>query len=1330
MNQSRKIVLAAALLLYAAWLVRHLGLIVADDTGLILCCLANLFAVIILLRRKDPDAQVHEMQGRRAASLGVAGAVAALIGLIAPVRQLEWLGLLAMLYACLRWALPSRHERDLRWALLLLYWANPLPTAVIGRVQLLLQWLSVAGSEWFLHAMNVRMWADGFVLRAGYGTFAVPDACSGLRAASTVFVSVLGVSVLLRFRWWEALSFLLLGLAQVVALNIVRISFMVKWAPRMPPEWSQNFLHDTLGIFLLIAVFLIQAEASWWKAWRTRRRVRREGILRGDFDGPERATILPAAWRHLVKWWLPAAAVVLVVLGVAFAVYKHRPAHRAAMISDIVDVLAESDPEVAGRAVDAALKLTPDDAGLTEKKGILLARRGKYAEALDVLGRLESPSLTASIMKSWALMAMKRPDEAAAVVAALPPSAQELPGVAMVKAEFAATRGDPVATAAELRKVGRLLPLQPRVRALFPYLAAHEQWDTIVATDAHGPYPDATTALIGLHACIRVNDMAAAGGVMRRAVERWPEDVRFLGHYFLLALDRPGGEWEGPLERNLVLNLRLLQVDALATHLADAFKLGRPDLAWMVFRRLQEIDPRDPSLDLALAEFGPAWLAFRKHDIALQDRDPTARIDLLPMYRWSHGIKAFQGFWRHVPAVEEIAKGDVRTLRRKHTDAGLTELLRRESAGELTERLEFMLPGVLASAGRYPEAHERLDALAKRYPDRRAQIVLQGAFLRHAQGKWQEAYEQLLTYESLVPLGDLRVAMLKVNTLMNLGLGVYALDEIAALRSRFPESLNLDRAESAIWDVFGFKEDALFILNRAGLDLRSVAAVQLLYDTGRIRLAEQMTSVHGVRIESVRPTTVQPYVLPAAELSIARRWEKPLSDQALDLEAVQHEEKAKGAFSPFVRDLEQLEAQWRRARGANETSNPDRWVAVGRTPQERAAALKQLVMLLARQERSEEALRVCRRAIELTPHSVILRRMLLALTQGAPADVAEARARFPLDPEIWLADLVVRTRDNPTNDWVKAVVSEADTIGRFSPGTLVRAGDFLLRKGQPKPASVLARAAIRRGQGLLAADVLGLSCALIQRDLPWAVECALGGIEHAVDEVPFYKALVLIKSDEEAPDADMVRALEYLREHAPKEGRWSERLAQTYFERGDARRAMAIFSEVLSDDFKGARVQSLLMASEAARLQGDTSNAISILDSAHALYPDRVSILNNLVYSLAQNPATVPRATKLLPRLLELSGESFAVLDTAATVHLKAGDIKTADQYMQKALKSLNSKDYGAAETRLSAAEIDYRMGRFDDARSQLKIIQSAPELSSSVESGVRDLLLKLNSGR
>jgi tetratricopeptide (TPR) repeat protein len=221
---------------------------------------------------------------------------------------------------------------------------------------------------------------------------------------------------------------------------------------------------------------------------------------------------------------------------------------------------------------------------------------------------------------------------------------------------------------------------------------------------------------------------------------------------------------------------------------------------------------------------------------------------------------------------------------------------------------------------------------------------------------------------------------------------------------------------------------------------------------------------------------------------------------------------------------------------------------------------------------------------------------------------------------------------------------------------------------------------------------------------------------------------VNIKARQGITDTDMLRALEYLRKQYPTDNKWGEWLARAYFEKGDMRRSLSLFTAVLSDDLKDVRVKSLLMAAESARLQGAAAMALDVLNSAHASYPAKVNVLNNLIYTLAQDPATLPRARQLLPKLLETPDPGFAVLDTVATVYLRSGEIDKANAYIQKALAVLKPGQYGVLETRLSAAEIYFKLGRFEEARGQLKIIQSAPDVPALVDVGARDLLQRLKN--
>jgi Tfp pilus assembly protein PilF len=315
---------------------------------------------------------------------------------------------------------------------------------------------------------------------------------------------------------------------------------------------------------------------------------------------------------------------------------------------------------------------------------------------------------------------------------------------------------------------------------------------------------------------------------------------------------------------------------------------------------------------------------------------------------------------------------------------------------------------------------------------------------------------------------------------------------------------------------------------------------------------------------------------------------------------------------------------------------------------------------------------------------------------------------------------------NPLGDELASSLKEALADERFAVGTIVRAGDFLLRKGFVTAAEAAARYGVERGQGLLAAYVLGMRCAVAKGDADWALSCALAGAEAASDPAPFYKAIVDIKSLQRDVDGDMIAALEYMQEHAPAETEWPQRLGHVYFQQGDPRRAFSVLEPVIESDAGSVRVQSLLLASEAARLQGKRRAAIQILEKAYSMHPESLAVLNNLVYNLAQEEATLPRARALLPKLLATGEESFAAQDTVAMVHLRSGNLQQAQLHMDMALALLDEQDYAAAEVNLNAATILYRLGQYHEARKRVHKARHEGRLTAFVDRASLELLREI----
>ncbi len=1336
-DKTRKSILYAGIGLFSVWALTNFQRVAADDDGLIRVVLVSIFATLILFRPK-PDREldtesenprIPRFHGARIPLLlGVGGALLSVAGTIFGVHQFEWMGIILLLYACLRWSLPLQFRRDIAIAVFLLYWMHPIPGQIFGKLQLWMQLMSVQGAQILLYCANVAVWAEGFYLRTGLLTLGVPEACSGMRTIVTVTLCTLGVGFLFRLRWFESVVLLLAGAVQVLFFNILRVAAVVIVAPRMPREWAETVLHDTLGAFLLFTILIVQVEVSAYKVFRDKRRRLADGIRNGELERPDRGRALPGPWRLFVSVWKPLLLLGFLSLGTAFVIYKQRSGHRLNMMRPVIDLLLENEVEAANAAIQEALEIAPTDRDLLMKRAHVLLVKQDYVGTLEVIDALPPPlDIVESMMRGRSLMSLGRVDEAFTVVKEMSLHAGEAPGAAILLAEFAAVKDIPEQVNNSIVIAARSHLVQNRVRALFPYLALHEQWDTIVECDNKSVrYSDIGPALVAVQAHLHIRNVARAAEIMKDVVLDHPTDPRFLSSLFSLAMSESGGQWEEMFATNLAENLPKLNADRLASYIDYGFRLSRPDLAWLAWLALRRQDATDPALYLSLGRFHEMWFMFRKHSLSIEAESATKRIDLSRFYQATGDLEPFKAFWSHVPEAKTVAGSRGREGRTRYLDLFFAEIDRRASEGTLNERMELSVAPALGLAGRYKEAHAKLKEMEERYPEKKRDILYQRAVFQSQQGRWHDLYETMVAYRALSNYQPrLGADLMFISAMMNLNMGAAALQTAEEARRTYPGSRRIHAALAAIWDVFRYKDQALFVLTKAG-DPDPRVLVQLLYDTGRHREAERMSNAMNVGITRSERGERQRLVLPRARLAVAKRWPPPLDEAGFDQQAATYTAESEEASSPYVKALRGKSRDWCRARGKGDVSDIAAWESIGRNPLEKIGVLHQLAMLLARQERYAEANRTIEAALRFAPDSVVLRRIHMVITEDRATSVASAREHCPHDPDIWLAHLMERFVSDGRGDWARAEIKQAVVAQQFSPETFVRAGDFLLDNGMPRAAAAAARYAIEQSRGLVPPYVLGIRSGLLLKDYDWALSCALAGSELARNPGPFYRAVVMLKWARDKRDADIIKALQYLSEHNPQEREWAERLGFVYFEKRDTRRALTVLAPVIDKDRSKLRVQSLLMAAEAARIEGDHNRAVEILESAYSMHPDRVNVLNNLVYTLLEDPSTVSRAQELLPLLLEMGQDSFPVLDTAAMVYLRMGQVDRARDYMERALSLMEPGHYSTLEVTLNAAEIYLLIGDFEAAENHLNAVWEYAERSAATDNRAKIILRRL----
>jgi len=1318
MPLSHQAVLFSVAVLVLAWIWANLSRLAAGQNGVLSFFLGSLFALILIFRPKL-DAEGFKLPGWALGLIGAAGTFMAIVGMIIPVHQVEWLGVLLVLYAALAWALPRRYAKDLILALFLVYWIHPLPSQIFGPIQLGMQGLSVKLSEGLLQAVNVRVWGDGLVLRIGAREFGVPESCSGMKTGITVMFCGLGVGLLMRFRGLALVGLLGVGMIQVLLLNVIRISGMVWLGKEKPPGWNDQVLHDTMGIFLLLAVGLIHLDAVLLRQWMASRQ-RREmlTVMNDDIGEPEdKQRRWPAFWRFVFTWWKHmATAVILVVMILGFTA-RLKPSHRAEMIRGVARGLATFDLENAQRAVQAALALRPDDDDLLLDLARIKIIRGKQEEGLRIIRRkpVKARSLEERVLEARALMELKRLSEVTEVVALFPPESRNLPGVAMVLAEFKASLDKPSEVGAYVVVAAKGVGTQERIRGLFPYMAARDLWDSIRLSDSDLPYATVIQGIIAVEARLRANDVTGAANVLRRAMKGRELNMLFLNPVIRIMRDRPDPEWQNLFESLFMTNLKTLKPVDLTLAMDGAFSIGRPDIGWLAYTRLATVAPDDPMLLIAPAEYGRKWFRFHHEMIGLGGFGETA-IDIKPFYQFASGLSPWKELWAHIPMADELGGIITRESYQRKLVLCLAALRKMEEKDALDFRLQLLWGRVLGELGRWDEAHAKLRQFEDQRRRQHSSFLLAHADLYKEQGDWEMCYETLSEFVRTDPHPSLTVWLDLSNAAMSLDLGSYAMGCMEEARHDYPESEEWALAMVGMWSFFGFSEEALFVANNMKNTPHAVLRAKLLLDTGRVFEGQKLILVENLN-DMALPKRQTELLIPAEWTLEWRGGRIQDADYDRELKAI------KPRQTPFLKALNANKAAWYEAKGRGDTSDLSKWTEIGRDAREKSLALSELTLLLMRQGRTNEAAIATRKAIDYMPSSGLLRRIDVLLKKDAES-AATAFAAQPLDGEIWLAYLVTQVRAGAKADWADREVSEAISAHRYAPGNLVRAGDFLLRNNYTNAACMAARSAIKDGQGLLAADVLGVTAAVKIKDNAWALVCARAGAEHAIEPWPFYKIIVGLKIRSNKADPDTIRALEGLASQYPEESIWAERLGEVYFQKGQTDRALGVLEDALARELgqKQALPRTYLLAAEAARREGNVSRAIKILKAARIRYPADVNVLNNLIFTLAQDPMFVSEALESLPELLKTHRDDFAIYDTAALVYMRSGNLAEAEKYMQKALAMVKKGEYAWLEVYLNAAEAQIRMGKLRDAHESLSLIFKSPERSSSMDARAREL--------
>ncbi len=148
--------------------------------------------------------------------------------------------------------LGSRILREVRFSLLVLLLAIPLPSLVLNQITLPLQLFASAVSSWALALTGVPVLRDGNVIQLASLKLEVAEACSGIRS----LISLLTVAILFGYvaerSVWRRVALAFASIPIAVVANAVRIYGTGLCVQYWDPEKAMGFFHEFSGWLMFL----------------------------------------------------------------------------------------------------------------------------------------------------------------------------------------------------------------------------------------------------------------------------------------------------------------------------------------------------------------------------------------------------------------------------------------------------------------------------------------------------------------------------------------------------------------------------------------------------------------------------------------------------------------------------------------------------------------------------------------------------------------------------------------------------------------------------------------------------------------------------------------------------------------------------------------------------------------------------------------------------------------------------------------------------------------------------------------------------------------------
>jgi len=213
---------------------------------------------------------LYMLWDRRASLFGTAPAPNPRAALVVLALVVAWLGaseariveaqqfvVVSMVQATLWGALGSLFYRKLAAPFLYLYFLVPSGAYLIPALQSLTARFAVAG----LHLLGIPVFSNGAVIEIPAGTFAVAEACAGLRFLVAAVAFGVFFAVITYRSWWRRLAFVALSIVVPILANGIRVLGLIaaaQWLGNPAEAMADHILYGWVFFsFVLIILILI-----------------------------------------------------------------------------------------------------------------------------------------------------------------------------------------------------------------------------------------------------------------------------------------------------------------------------------------------------------------------------------------------------------------------------------------------------------------------------------------------------------------------------------------------------------------------------------------------------------------------------------------------------------------------------------------------------------------------------------------------------------------------------------------------------------------------------------------------------------------------------------------------------------------------------------------------------------------------------------------------------------------------------------------------------------------------------------------------------------------